>query len=208
MKRININSQQTHFIGCWNLENNKLCNEIINLFENNKNLQIQGITDKGIDPKTKKTTDITVSPNDLKKPKFEILKKYIGELHKCFLDYQNQWPFLKSMLNTLDVPSFNIQRYLPGDHFAELHSERTSLSTLHRLFAWMTYLNDVDDGGQTNFSHYGIKINPETSKTLIWPAEWTHAHTGEVLKSGTKYIVTGWMHFPTSDEEIKKQTLK
>ena len=54
MKRININSQQTHFIGCWNLENNKLCNEIINLFENNKNLQIQGITDKGIDPKTKK----------------------------------------------------------------------------------------------------------------------------------------------------------
>ena len=34
MKRININTQQTHFIGCWNLENNKLCNEIINLFEN------------------------------------------------------------------------------------------------------------------------------------------------------------------------------
>ncbi len=205
MKRININTQQTHFIGCWNLENNKLCNEIINLFENNKNLQIQGISDKGIDPKTKKTTDIPVSPNDLKKPKFEILKKYIGELHKCFLDYQNQWPFLKSMFNTLYVPSFNIQKYLPGDHFAALHSERTSINTSHRLFAWMTYLNDVDDGGQTNFSHYGIKINPETSKTLIWPAEWTHAHTGEVLKSGTKYIVTGWMHFPTSDEEIKQK---
>ena len=30
MKRININSQQTHFIGCWNLENNNLCNEITN----------------------------------------------------------------------------------------------------------------------------------------------------------------------------------
>ena len=28
MKRININTQQTHFIGCWNLKNNKLCNEI------------------------------------------------------------------------------------------------------------------------------------------------------------------------------------
>ena len=67
--------------------------------------------------------------------------------------------------------------------------------TLHRLFAWMTYLNDVDDGGQTCFSHYGIKINPETGKTLIWPAEWTYAHTGEILKSGTKCIVTGWLHF-------------
>ena len=37
MKRININLQQIHFIGCWNLENNKLCNEITNFFEYNKN---------------------------------------------------------------------------------------------------------------------------------------------------------------------------
>ena len=78
-----------------------------------------------------------------------------------FLDYQNQWPFLKTMLKTAYVPSFNIQKYSRGDHFASLHSERTTLNTLHRLFAWMTYLNDVNDGGQTNFSHYGIKIKPE-----------------------------------------------
>ena len=107
------------------------------------------------------------------------------------------------MIKTVDVPSFNIQKYSRGDHFASLHSERTSLDTLHRLFAWMTYLNDVDDGGQTNFSHYGIKIKPQIGKTLIWPAEWTHAHTGEVLKSGTKYIVTGWIHFPIPDFKQK-----
>ena len=204
MKRININSQQVHFIGCWNLENDKLCNEIINFFENNKNLQKPGISGKGKDVKIKKTTDITVLPEDLKKPKFEILKQYIDALHKCFLDYQNQWSFLKSMLNTVNVPAFNIQKYSRGDHFASLHSERTSLESLHRLFAWMTYLKDVNDGGQTNFSHYGIKIKPEIGKTLIWPAEWTHAHTGEVLKSGTKYIVTGWIHFPTSKTQIQK----
>ena len=199
MKRININSQQTHFIGCWNFENNKLCNEITQFFENNKNLQRPGVSGAGKNLKIKKTTDIPVNPHDLKNPKFEIFKQYIGELHKCFLDYQNQWPFLKSMIKTVYVPGFNIQKYSPGDHFASLHSERTSLDSLHRLFAWMTYLNDVDDGGKTNFSHYEIKIKPETSKTLIWPAEWTHAHTGEVLKSGTKYIVTGWIHFPIPD---------
>jgi len=64
MKRININIQQTHFIGSWNLENNKLCNEIIRLFENNKNLQKKGITGKGVNPKIKKTIDITFRPND------------------------------------------------------------------------------------------------------------------------------------------------
>ena len=201
MKRININSQQTHFIGCWNLENNKLCNEIAQFFENNKELQIQGITSYGKDLKAKKTTDIPVNPHDLKSPKFEIFKQYIDELHKCFLDYQNQWPFLKSMIKTVYVPGFNIQKYSRGDHFASLHSERTSLDSLHRLFAWMTYLNDVDDGGKTNFSHYEIKIKPEIGKTLIWPAEWTHAHTGEILKSGTKYIDTGWIHFPSPEEK-------
>ena len=201
MKRTSINTQQTHFIGSWNLENNNLCNEIIKFFENNKNLEKQEVTSTGKDLKAKSTTDISVTPNDLKNPKFEILKQYINELHKCFLDYQSQWSFLKSMLKTVYVPGFNIQKYSPGGHYAAVHSERTSLETLHRLFAWMTYLNDVDDGGQTNFSHYGIKIKPETGKTLIWPAEWTHAHTGEVLKSGTKYIVTGWLHFPV--KEIK-----
>ena len=201
MKRINIKTQQTHFIGCWNLENNKLCNEIISFFEHNKNLQKPGVSGMGKNLKIKKPTDIKVNPEDLKKQKFAILKQYINELHKCFLDYRNQWSFLKSMLKTVYVPSFNIQKYSRGDHFASLHSERTSLESLHRLFAWMTYLKDVDDGGQTNFSHYGIKIKPETGKTLIWPAEWTHAHTGEVLKSGTKYIVTGWIHFPTPDSK-------
>ena len=93
-------------------------------------------------------------------------------------------------------------KYLPGDHFSHMHTERCDLSTIHRVFAWMTYLNDVEDGGETNFSHYGIRIKPEIGKTLIWPAEWTHAHAGEVLNSGVKYIITGWMHFPRSKKEI------
>jgi hypothetical protein len=35
LKDININDQ-AHFIGSWNIENNNLCNEIINFFETNK----------------------------------------------------------------------------------------------------------------------------------------------------------------------------
>ena len=67
---------------------------------------------------------------------------------------------------------------------------------MHRLLVWMTYLNDVTDGGETEFPYYGLKIKPEKGKTLIWPAEWTHAHRGCPVGSEAKYIVTGWMHFP------------
>ena len=197
MERINIKiTQQPHFIGCWKIKKENLCKEVINFFENNKTKQFQGVTSGGKDILKKSRTDLQIKPNDLKDPKYLIIKEYIDEVHKCYLDYLEQWPFLKKMLKDIDIGSFNIGKYQKGDHFSVTHTERSGLNNLHRLFAWMTYLNDVEDGGQTNFTHYNVKIKPEEGKTLIWPAEWTHAHTGEILKSGTKYIVTGWMHFP------------
>ena len=83
-------------------------------------------------------------------------------------------------------------------------TERDSLNSLHRIFAWMTYLNDVDikDGGSTFFSHYGLEIQPRKGLTLIWPAEWTHAHKGNLLKADNKYIITGWMHFPNKTNSL------
>ena len=154
------------------------------------------MTSQGKKLEVKKRTDISSKGDDLKNEKFILLKEYINELNKCYLDYLEQWPFLKTMASKMDIGPFNIGEYLPGDHFGHIHSERTSVNSLHRLFAFMTYLNDVEDGGHTKYHHFDISVKPEIGKTIIWPAEWTHAHTGEVLKSGKKYIITGWLHFP------------
>ena len=43
-------------------------------------------------------------------------------------------------------------------------------------------------------------IKPEKGRTLIWPAEWTHAHCGEIVESNKKYIITGWFEFKTDIE--------
>ena len=201
MKKVDLNyirTQQTHFIGSWNIENDDLCKEIINYFEENKKLHQKGTLGTRVDLTKKKTTDISINPNDLKNDKFKCFNSYINELHKCFVDYQNQWPFMKSMIKDVDIGSFNVQKYSKGDHFSNVHTERGSIETLHRVFAWMTYLNDVNDGdgGETYFSHYDIRVKPEIGKTLIWPSEWTHAHAGETLNNGEKYIITGWMNFP------------
>ena len=71
-----------------------------------------------------------------------------------------------------------------------------SIINSFRVLVWMTYLNDVADGGSTTFTHQDLEVQPQKGKTLIWPAEWTHAHRGNILNSGEKYIITGWMHFP------------
>ena len=197
MKKLStVSNKSPNFIGSWNIENDKLCNEIIKFFEENKSMQRIGITTTGYDPKLKKTTDMVIQPSDLKNKKYSLFNSYFNLLKDCFLDYRNQYPFLKhKFFNRTHIGNFNVQKYNPGDHFSHLHSERVSLDSLHRLFAWMTYLNNVDDGGTTNFEYYDIKVKPEIGKTLIWPAEWTHAHSGSILKSGTKYIITGWIQF-------------
>ena len=193
-------TDQPHFIGSWDIRNDNLCKQIINFFEENKILHRKGAIGSGIDPSKKKTTDIGINPDDLKNSKFKCFNNYMDELYKCFIDYQHQWPFMKSIIKDVDIGSFNVQKYAKGDHFSKVHTERGNLQYSDRVFAWMTYLNDVDDGGKTNFAHYDIKIKPEIGKTLIWPAEWTHAHSGEILNNGEKYIITGWMNFPYSKE--------
>ena len=189
-------SAAPNFIGGWIMEPLNICDDLVKFFEEFPEEQQAGQTATGLNTDAKKTVDMIISPNDLKRKGYEIFNVYLKELFACYKDYLEQWPFLSKNIPKVEIGAFNVQRYLPGDHFQKVHSERTSLNNLHRLFAWMTYLNDVEDCGTTKFAHYDIEVKPEKGKTLIWPAEWTHAHSGNLVTKGIKYIITGWMHFP------------
>ena len=186
------------FIGSWTISPLSICDELIAYFELNKNKQKIGVSGVGKNLDVKNSTDIRIAPKDMKLPGNEIFEEYFHNLYSCYQDYSTEWPFLTTFAENLQISDFNLQRYQSGQHFQQLHTERSSLETLHRVFAWMTYLNDVDeeDGGSTFFSHYDLAIQPRKGLTLIWPAEWTHAHKGNVLKADNKYVITGWMTFP------------
>lgn len=203
MKRIELNGQRSipHFIGCWNIQSSSICSGLIDFFEGHEELQNKGRIQGGLNEDSKKSTDVSVRPRDLEKAEYKAVKNYVEVLFDCYDDYSEQWPFIKQVLPRAEIGSFNIQRYETGGHFQKVHSERTTLGTAHRVFAWMTYLNDVEDGGSTRFVHHDIEVQPREGKTLIWPAEWTHAHNARVLNSGVKYIITGWMHF-TADSVV------
>ncbi|MBW3048497.1 2OG-Fe(II) oxygenase [Prochlorococcus marinus XMU1403] len=197
MKRSDLNKTNLNpnFIGSWKIES-LLCDEIISHYERNQQKQKQGQTAGGIELESKNRLDITLSPKELMLPENKIYKKYFESLFECYKDYNVQWPFLGEIVDHLDIGNFNIGKYSPGQHFQKTHCERIGLSTLHRLLAFMTYLNDVEEGGSTYFNHYDLDIKPKKGLTLLWPAEWTHSHKGNVLKRGLKYIITGWLTFP------------
>ena len=69
----------------------------------------------------------------------------------------------------------------------------------------MTYLNDIEDGGETEFLYQKIKVKPRKGLTLIWPVDWTHTHRGIVSPSQEKTIITGWYEF--FEEEIIAEQL-
>lgn len=189
-------TRQADFIGCWTLEKDGLCDSLVDYFEKNAGVQRPGFVGSGvIDTSFKQSLDISMTPKEIGKPENEIFGKYFEQLNQCFWDYLDEWEFLKTFLDTVHIGKFNIQKYNDGGHFGGLHSERTALVNAHRVLVWMTYLNDVAAGGETEFPHFGLKVRPTRGKTLIWPAEWTHAHRGCVVQRGPKYIITGWMHF-------------
>ena len=192
------------FIGSWTMNPLSICDELIAYFELNKNKQKIGVTGAGKNLDIKNCTDIVIYPKDIELPGNEVFEKYLNNLFSCYQEYVNEWPFLMTFAENLQIGIFNLQRYKSGQHFQKMHAERSSLSSIHRVFAWMTYLNDVDikDGGSTFFSNYDLEIQPRKGLTLIWPAEWTHAHKGNLLHANSKYIITGWMHFPNNLNEI------
>lgn len=191
-------SEQPTFIGSWMIEPFLLCDELIEYFESNQSRQRRGEIGAGVNLKNKDSIDITISPKELDLTHNAVFKRYFESVLECYRDYVDQWPFLETFAKELHIGRFNLQRYRSGQHYQKIHTERAGLATLHRIFVWMTYLNDVapEDGGATIFQHYDLSIQPRKGLTLIWPAEWTHAHKGDVLHGNSKYIVTGWMHFP------------
>ena len=91
--------------------------------------------------------------------------------------------------------SFKVQKTEVGQGYHIWHYESDTIQTSHRLLVWMLYLNDVEEGGETEFLYYPKRIKPKAGTLLVWPASFTHTHRGNPPISNTKYIVTGWLEF-------------
>lgn len=75
----------------------------------------------------------------------------------------------------------------------EVFPEAGANEALHRTLLFMFYLNDVAEGGQTEFFYQQRAIQPRTGRMVIAPAYFTHTHRGCTPTSGDKYILTSWI---------------
>lgn len=123
---------------------------------------------------------------------------YIHCMNWLFLQYSKIYNHvIPVFMNTNYIQAstpFNLQHYEPGKNYSVWHSETygPEHERFLRAFVFMTYLNDIEVGGETEFLYQKLKIKPKRGLTLIWPAGFTHVHRGCPAPYEEKLILTGW----------------
>jgi prolyl 4-hydroxylase len=183
------------FIGGWYIPG-KVCDDMISFFDTNKNKHIPGYSyncfqEKNIINKEfKDSIDLNIETDMFGNNE---VFNYIQQLSNIITAYEIKYPMAKNNSPYALIDFFNMQYYPPGAGFKAWHHERFK-SSRNRVFVFMTYLNDVPDGG-TEFYHQQITSPAKKGLTIMWPSEWTHTHRGQVSKKHNKYIVTGWFKY-------------
>lgn len=124
-----------------------------------------------------------------------LMYQYLGNLNSlinaCLGQYITQFEGLIGYQTSVDPP--NIQRTLPTEGYHKWHCEDAGMGVGKRLLAYMLYLNDGFEGGETEWLYQSRREAPVSGRMVIWPAGWTHMHRGNPPLSGEKYIATGWV---------------
>ena len=61
------------------------------------------------------------------------------------------------------------------------------------FITYLWYLNDVETGGNTIFRDF--MIQPKRGSLLVFPPMWMFPHKGEPPISGSKYIMSTYLHY-------------
>lgn len=185
------------------------CDHLIALFESNKELQHEGeigIDESAIDKESvilkniKTTIDITIPNNigkdsvfyDVQKLLTTVLLENLKEYYKK-LDPTNEIYHLDFLHTKVGFNGFLMTKYLKQKGFFKLHNDFNIDNNRYRLFNFIWYLNDVDEGGKTIFFD-NSNIAPKKGKMAIFPSDWFFSHKGEKPISSDKYIITGWIY--------------
>ena len=171
------------------LDDVSICDELIEYHKNNMEYKVAGKTTAGVG-KQKVSTDVGVMPGSNN----PIMHMYMEEVMKAVQLYIKTYD-LESMFAVTLREAFNIQHYAPNEGFLGYHCERIQSQTNQRALVFMTYLNDVTDGGETEFKYQKLKVKPVKGKMVMWPTDFTHTHRGITSPTQEKYIATGWYNF-------------
>jgi len=113
----------------------------------------------------------------------EVAHKYqewLGEYGKCYTSTE------------FVLEGSNIKKYVGGtDDMYKIHADVADIGTSHRFLAFLFYLNDDFEGGETIF-YPDCVIRPKKGSVLVFPPYWMFPHEGTPVIKGEKYIMSNY----------------
>ena len=154
--------------------------------------------------------------NRLRGENISILKKQDQQFFASPNNIDVWWEAVKPMMVNFDIAWNHYLKHTGGDdaydggpfHFTTLKIQKTlptegyhvwhiehgkGLEYGARAFVFSIYLNDVEEGGETEFLHFSKRVKPKKGRIVIWPSAFPYLHRGNSPLSGEKYILTSWM---------------
>ena len=188
-------NKSTNFVWGRQIDDN-ICDGLIEFWENQRFLnvvegQVYAQGEIAVDKDYKDSLDCIIPPQIA----MPMIQDYMGALQGVVDDYITQFPFCNTSKFRVVEP-LSMQHYDKGGGFKKWHTERINSlpGSVYRHIVFMTYLNDVPDGG-TEWYHQDKYVEANKGYTVIWPADWTHFHRGRVSKDHEKKIITGWFAY-------------
>lgn len=196
----------------------ELCETIIQQYDSNSQFRYSGVTASGVDKRVKDTQDMVIPDNeewyDINKILTDEIQKhlklYLGtietaENYKKENNYGYEYHHLQQEL--IQVNNFMIQRYEKNKGKYVYHTDDSNEMKHCRAVTYLWYLNDVIEGGETDFFGGSFRVKPETGKLLLFPACWAFPHRGNMPISSSKYIVTGWLYTKNKPKVVYVPTI-
>lgn len=97
--------------------------------------------------------------------------------------------------NVLALEEFRVKCYNSdtGEQF-KTHVDVNDHNSSRRFLSFLFYLNDDFTGGETEFVG-GVTIKPKRGSVLIFPPTWQYPHAGLPIKTGSKFIMSTYLHY-------------
>jgi len=177
----------------------EFCNEVIELFEKNLDTSISRQSEKYkkqmLYSSTAERKDLS---NELGVLNVDLGNKFIFEcVNPLWKIYRDKYEILQDVtFRNYTIHSTKLQKTGLGEGYHTWHCEHGSAFAKDRFAAYTFYLNDVEEGGETEFLYQNYRIPPKAGTMCFFPASYTHTHRGNPPLSDVKYIITGWLVLP------------
>lgn len=90
----------------------------------------------------------------------------------------------------ISYSDFKLQKTPISGGFHNWHCE--DIVRRDRFLVWSIYLNDVTEGGETEFLYQNVRVPARQGSMCVFPSDWTHLHRGNPPISNEKWMLTGW----------------